>query len=306
MFRNNRVLKQLSALIVVLGLGLVLAACGQSSTKKSSGSSNDKISVVTSTDFYGEVAKAVVGNKGTVTSIIDKPSMDPHDYEPTTATGKKVASANVVIANGIGYDSWMNKLVSKDSKTDFIKVGESIMHKKNGDNPHLWYNPKTMPALAKALAAKFAKMQPKNKAYFQKNAEKYINSLKPVSAQLNQLKAKAAKSTNKNVFVSEPVFDYAIEAMGFKVGNKGFEEAVENETDPTPKMLAQMHKGLQNRKVAFFVYNKQVSSKTIENLAKMAKQNDVPVLEVTETLPAGHTYKTWMLDQYKALNNILK
>lgn len=302
MFKTHRFLKRLAAVVAVFSLGIVLAACGQTSGQKKSG----QINVVTSTDFYGEVARAVVGDKGTVKSIINKPSVDPHDYEPTPAVAKEVAGADVAVANGIGYDTWMNKLVSHGHDTTFLKVGENVMHKKDGDNPHLWYNPKTMPALANALAAKFGTLQPKNKAYFQKNAQKYIESLKPINAELDQLKATAKKTANKAVYVSEPVFDYAIEAMGFKVGNHGFEEAVENETDPSPKMLTDMHQGLKKRQVAFFVYNKQVTSKTVQNLVAMANENRVPVLKVTETLPAGHDYKSWMLDQYRALNQILK
>lgn len=300
MVAKTKWFKRVAALIAVFSIGVILVGCGQS--KKAADS---KINVVTSTDFYGEVARAVVGNKGTVKAVINKPAMDPHDYEPTPAVAKEVAKADVVVANGIGYDSWMNKLVTTDNKSGFVRVGEDVMHKQNGDNPHLWYDPATMPALANALAARFAKIQPKQKAYFEKNAKRYIQSLKPVQTELNQLKATAKVASNKAVYVSEPVFDYAIEAMGFKVGNHGFEEAIENGTDPTPSMLAAMHEGLKKRNVAFFVYNKQVDSKTVQNLVTMAKENQVPVLQVTETLPAHHDYKSWMLEQYQQLNSIL-
>ncbi len=295
---------KLFALIVAL-FSVLLFVAGCSSNGGSSAKS-EKINVVTTTDFYGEVAKAVAGDKGKVTSVINNPNVDPHDYNPTTKIGTEVAKANVVVANGVGYDTWMSKLVKDNSKVKYIRVGELLMGKKDGDNPHLWYKPETMPKLANALAAKFGKMQPKNKAYFKKNAKKYIDSLKPVNDKIDSLNAIAKKSKSKDVYVSEPVFDYALEAAGFKVGNKKFEEDTENGVDQAPSTIKNMQAGIKGKKIAFFVFNKQVDSKTVDNMVSLSKKNNVPVLPVTETLPAGKTYKTWMLSQYTQLEKILK
>ncbi|KRK78865.1 metal ABC transporter solute-binding protein [Companilactobacillus nodensis] len=295
-------LKALIATIGIILLGIILTACGNSNK---SSANDSKIKIVATTDFYGEVAKAVVGNKGSVESIINKPGVDPHDYEPTTAIAKDVSGADLVIANGLGYDSWMNKL-GKRSDSSFIKVGENILNKKTGANPHLWYNPATMPALANRLAKELSKKQPDNKKYFEANTKKYIASLKPVQNELTELTNKAKATTNKNVYVSEPVFDYAINAMGFKVGNKDFEKAVENGTDPSPTVVKNMRQGILEGKIAFLVYNSQSDSKTVDNMIKLAKENNIPILKVTETLPAGKTYKDWMLSQYQQLNKILE
>lgn len=294
--------KKITLTIGVILLGIILTSC---SAKKST-SHSDKINIVTTTDFYGEVAKAVVGNKGNVTSIINNPAIDPHDYEPTTEIAKKVSRADITVANGIGYDSWMNKLSSDSQDSVFIKVGEDIMNKKTGDNPHLWYNPKTMPKYANYLANELGKKRPKDKKYFENNAKKYINSLKPVNNELSKLKKTAKNTKNKDVYVSEPVFDYSIKAMGFTIGDKDFEKAIENGTDPSPKVVKDMRNGLRNKKVTFLVYNEQAQSKTVDNLVSLAKKHDIPVLKVTETLPAGKTYKEWMLSQYRQLNKILE
>lgn len=106
---------------------LVLAGCSNKTANKSNDS---KIKIVTTTDFYAEVAKAVVGDKGTVTSIINNPAIDPHDYEPTTNVAKQVSKADITVANGLGYDSWMNKLNQDDNST-YIKIGENVMNKKS-------------------------------------------------------------------------------------------------------------------------------------------------------------------------------
>ncbi|GAA2971110.1 metal ABC transporter solute-binding protein, Zn/Mn family [Lentilactobacillus parakefiri] len=293
-------IKALMLALIVVALGIGLAGCSSSSS-----SSNGKIKITATTDFYGEVAKKVAGNKGDVTSVITNPNVDPHDYQSSTKIAKETVGSKIVIANGIGYDGWMNNLVKDSSKVDYIKVGEDLMDKKNGDNPHLWYNPATMPKLANTIATKLGKLQPKSKAYFKKNAKKYIASLKPINDKIAQLKQLAATKKNKDVYVSEPVFDYALEATGFKVGDTQFENDTEKGVDPSPQTIRTMQNGIKNHKIAFFVFNKQVDSKTVNNLVALAKKNKVPVLPVTETLPANKNYVSWMDSQYAELINIL-
>lgn len=285
-------------ILAIFALILVLTGCSNS-TK----SSSNKISIVASTNFYGEVAKKVVGDKGTVTSVIKNSATDPHDYEATTATAKKVSKANFIIANGLGYDSWLSKL-AKNSDGKLISVGEDVMNLKSGDNPHIWYNPTMMAKLANQLAADLGKKYPKNKAYFEANAQKYIKSLQPIQDKIDAIKA--TNTSNTSVYVSEPVFDYALSALGYNVTNKDFENAIEKDADPSPKSIKAMQAGIKNKSIRFFVDNKQVSSNTVSNMTKLAKQNNIPVLKVTETIPNGMTYKEWMLSQYNDLEKLLK
>jgi len=289
-------------IITLLTILMVISGCAK---KEASTDNAQKLTIVTTTDFYAEVAKAVVGNKGTVSSIINNPAIDPHDYEPTTQTAKKVSRADITVANGLGYDSWMNKLTKDDNASD-INLGKDVMHLKMGANPHIWYNPETMPQYARYLAKKLAQKQPNNKAYFEKNAQNYIDSLQPIQKELTTLKQKAQTGDNKAVYVSEPVFDYSIKALGFQVDNKSFESAIEKGTDPTPKTIKDMQQGIKNKQISFFVLNTQTDSKLINNLVQLAKENDIPILKVTETLPHKMTYRQWMLSQYQDLNKILK
>lgn len=301
MFSGKKI--RLGVLTLILAIGIILGGCSPHSEHNEKQSS-EPIKVVTSTDFYSEVAKAVVGNKGTVSAIINKPSMNPHDYEPTPNVAKEVHGADVVVANGVGYDTWMNKLADGGNDT-YIKVGNDLLGKKDGDNPHLWYLPSTMPILANALAKQFAKKQPENKKYFERNAEKYVKSLSGINDEIEKIKKMSLKINQKQVYVSEPVFDYAVNTLGFRVANKIFEMAVENQSDPAPKAISKMQDGLKKHQVAFLVFNKQVDSKTVNNLVDVAKKNNVPVLPVTETLPANEDYAEWMTNQYKQLAQIL-
>lgn len=295
-------MKRLLAGISVALLAIFAVACGSNGTAKQSSSNGSKIQVVASLDFYGEVAKAVGGNKVSVQSIINNPAVDPHDYEPTTKVGKSVASADLVVASGIGYDGWMDKVVkSADKSKNYLRVADDLMNKKEGDNEHIWYDPRTMPKLANTLADKFAKKDPADKATFKANAKKYIASLDDLNTLINKLKSKV---NGQLVDVSEPVFGYALDYLGYKVNDDHFSKSTEDGTDYSAKDIHGIETDIKEKKIAFFVNNIQASSKTVNQLVKLAEQNNVPVLKVTETLPKGKNYRTWMTSQYQQLEKI--
>ncbi|MEN2682002.1 metal ABC transporter solute-binding protein [Lacticaseibacillus paracasei] len=295
-------MKRLLAGISVALLAIFAVACGSNGAAKQSSSNGSKIQVVASLDFYGEVAKAVGGNKVSVQSIINNPAVDPHDYEPTTKVGKSVASADLVVASGIGYDGWMDKVVkSTDKSKNYLRVADDLMNKKEGDNEHIWYDPRTMPKLANTLADKFAKKDPADKATFKANAKKYIASLDDLNTLINKLKSKV---NGQLVDVSEPVFGYALDYLGYKVNDDHFSKSTEDGTDYSAKDIHGIETDIKEKKIAFFVNNIQASSKTVNQLVKLAEQNNVPVLKVTETLPKGKNYRTWMTSQYQQLEKI--
>ena len=131
------------------------------------------------------------------------------------------------------------------------------------------------------------------------NGEKYL-------AKIDKIKqlAKANKGDQKPVFVSEPVFDYALQGAGYKIGDKKFEEAIENGTDPSPKTINEMNNAIKQKKIAFFVNNTQASSSTVKSFVKLAKKNNIPVLNVRETIPNNTTYLAWMKENYQKLADI--
>lgn len=292
---KSKITKFISIIGLVGLLALVTTACAD---KKEATNQSDKISIVTTTNVYSDIAKNIVGKYGTATAIIDKSSIDPHDFNPTTADAKKLTKANIIVANGLGYDSWMNKLAKSVDKKPVL-VGEDLMGLKKGDNPHIWYNLNMPTKYVDYLVKRLSKLDKKHAAYFKANGEKYL-------AKVDKIKnlVKTDKSNKKPVYVSEPVFDYALEEAGYKVGDKEFEEAIENGTDPSPKMINQMNTEIKEKKIAFFVNNTQASSSTVKAFVKLAKKNNVPVLNVRETIPNNTTYLAWMKENYQNLANI--
>lgn len=273
---------------------------------KTNNSAQKPIRVVTSLNFYGETAKEVAGKYGKVTSIIDNASVDPHDYQPGTAQANQVGNANVVIENGLGYDEWLNKVVKSNSQRyspKVINVGQ-LMGKRSGDNEHLWYEAVTMKKLAQRLANQYSRIDPAHRDYYQQNTQKYIASLKPLDREIAQIKANVNSENNK-VAVSEPVFDYSLTALGYQVVDQHFEKAIEDGNDPSPQDIQQLQSAIKNHEIAFFVENSQTSDHVVNGLVKLARENNVPVLKVTETKPNNtKNYQEWMLKQYRALSRI--
>lgn len=294
---KSKITKFISIMGLVTLLSFIVVGC---SNKQNSTSQSDKISIVTTTNVYSDIAKNIVGKYGTATAIIDKSSVDPHDFDPTTADAKKVAQANIIVANGLGYDSWMNKLAKSVDKKPVL-VGEDLMGLKSGDNPHIWYNLDMPTKYVDYLVKRLSKLDKKHAAYFKENGEKYL-------AKIDKIKkvAQANKGDQKPVFVSEPVFDYALQEAGYKIGDKEFEEAIENGTDPSPKTINEMNNSIKQKKIAFFVNNTQASSSTVKSFVKLAKKNNVPVLNVRETIPNNTTYLAWMKENYQKLADIQK
>ena len=294
---KSKITKFASIIGLLTLLSLIMVGC---SNKQDSAKQSDKISIVTTTNVYSDIAKNIVGKYGTATAIINKSSIDPHDFDPTTADAKKVAQANIIVANGLGYDSWMNKLAKSVNKKPVL-VGEDLMGLKSGHNPHIWYNLDMPTKYVDYLVKRLSKLDKKHAAYFKENGKKYL-------AKIDKLKqlAKVNKDNQKPVFVSEPVFDYALQAAGYKIGDKEFEEAIENGTDPSPKTIKEMNSAIKEKKIAFFVNNTQASSSTVKAFVKLAKKNNIPVLNVRETIPNNTTYLAWMKENYQKLADIKK
>jgi zinc/manganese transport system substrate-binding protein len=259
------------------------------------------IRVLTSLNFYGETAQAVAGKYGQTISLINSASVDPHDYQPGTAQAQKMEQANVVIENGLGYDAWLAKLAASTADHHFvtINVGRQVAGRHAGDNEHVWYQPTTMKKLALKLADQYSRLDPSHASYYHQRAKKYLASLASLDHEIGLVKQHVG--TKRAVAVSEPVFDYALDALGYHVIDQHFEKAIDDGNDPSPKDISRLQSAIKHRQIAFFVENKQTSDKVVDNMVSLAHKHGVPVLRVTESKPAKTTYAEWMLRQYREL-----
>jgi zinc/manganese transport system substrate-binding protein len=274
---------------LALALGLILT------TSPSTRAADGKLSVVAAENFYGDVAHQIGGDDVAVASIMSNPDQDPHLFETTPGVVKQIASAQIVILNGADYDPWMDKLLKASPKPGRTAiVVADLVGKKAGDNPHLWYDPGTMPAAAKALAEAFAKADPAHKDDYAARLKTFLTSLTAINERIAAIRGKFAGAP---VTASEPVFGYMAGALGLKMRNERFQLSVMNDTEPSARDFAAFEDDLKTHKVRIMFYNKQASSKTVQHLVDIARAAKIPVVGVTETAPPGLLYQEWMLTQ---------
>src|SRR5471032_1396966 len=284
---------------LVLALLLAVAPGAQFSAFAADG----KLAVVAAENFYGDIVRQIGGEQTDVVSIMSNPDQDPHLFETTPGVVRQIAGAQLVILNGANYDPWMEKLLAvapRPGRT--VITAAELVHKKAGDNPHLWYAPATMPAVAKALAAAFTKADGTHAADYAARLAATLASLERIAQRVAQMKAKHGGAA---VTATEPVFGPMAEALGLTMRNQNFQLAMMNDTEPSARDVAAFENDLKEHKVKVLLYNSQVSEKLTLRLLDIAKQAKVPVVGVTETQPANLSFQDWMLGELDALDKAL-
>ncbi len=274
---------------ILLGVAAALAVAVAAAPVRAA---EKKIAVVAAENFYGDVARQIGGDRISVTSVLGNPDQDPHLFEVTPAIVRRIAAANVVIYNGAAYDSWMDKLLEVSAAPGrAVIVAADLVHSKAGDNPHLWYDPPTMPAVATALAAALGTMDPAHKDGYAARLKTFLASLAPLDEKIAALRAKYAGAP---VTATEPVFGDMAAALGLVMRNASFQLAVMNNTEPSARDLAQFEDDLKKQKVRAMFYNTQAADRLVRRLVELARADGVPVVGVTETCPPDLSYQAWM------------
>jgi zinc/manganese transport system substrate-binding protein len=299
---------------IVLVVILTLAACSGAPSAASHPSGGSPVSstpapsslaIVAGENFYGDLATQLGGSHVRVTSILSDPSVDPHLYESNVDNAKAVGAASLVIKNGMGYDAFMDKLLAASPRPAriVVDVGQA-MGAQDGANPHLWYKPDTMPRLAQVLTDRLSQLDPANSADFNAGLQRFNTSLKPLQDRIATMKAKDA---GLKVLPTEPVFDYTADALGLEVVDKegAFQRAVEEGNDPPADAVGKFRQQLASHAIKALIYNSQAVTPITSQMQNTAKQNNVPVVGVTETEPPGKNYQQWMLDQLDQLQRAL-
>jgi zinc/manganese transport system substrate-binding protein len=261
------------------------------------------VPIVAAENFYGDVAQQIGGADVTVMSVLSNPDQDPHLFEASPSVARAVAQARIVICNGIDYDSWMERLLRATSGVGRSAIiVAALVGRKPGDNPHIWYDPATMPALAKALADELSRADPPHAAGYRQRLAQFERSMQPIQTKIAALRARLAGTP---VTATEPVFGDMLDALGMTVRNLPFQRAVMNNTEPSASDITAFESDLRNRRVRMLIYNRQATDPIADRMMKIAHEARVPVLGVTETEPSGQSYQAWMLGVLDAVDRAL-
>lgn len=290
---------------VAVAAVLLASACSSAGVlpSGSSGSSGSaRIVAVGAENQYASVIRQVGGRYVQASAIMTNPNADPHTFEASTRIAREIGGAQLVVQNGLGYDTFMNSIenATPDSGRKVIDVQKLLGLPDSTPNPHLWYKPGTMPAVAGAIAAALAALDPAHASYFRANARTFAASL---AGWNRAIAAFRAEYPSTPVAVTEPVADYMLQAAGADIRTPfAFQADIMNGVDPSAQDVALVKSLFTSHKVKVFLYNQQVTDSLTQSLISLAGQNGIPVVGVYETMPTpGYDYQSWMLAEVRAL-----
>jgi zinc/manganese transport system substrate-binding protein len=265
----------------------------------------DGLHVVAGENFWGSIASQIGGSDATVSAVVTDPNADPHDYESTADDARTFATADYVILNGAGYDSWGAKLVAGNPNPNrkVLDIG-ALVGKSDGENPHLWYDPDYVNAAAKQMEADMASLDPAHAEAYERNYQALVQKL---SAYQGQIAAIKQQYGGTQVAATEDIFEYLAAAAGLDlVSPPAFTEAVAEGEDPPAASVAAFENQLKSGQVKVLVYNEQTVTPLTETVKKIAQDENIPIVGITETVsPVGASFEEWMGSEVTDLENAL-
>jgi zinc/manganese transport system substrate-binding protein len=289
----------LTVSFVALALSVALAGCGSAARAPRPG----QIAAVGAENQYANVIQQIGGRYVSVTAIMSNPNTDPHSFEASPSVANTVSAARLIVQNGVGYDTFMESIeaAAPNSARRVINVQKLLGLPDSTPNPHLWYSPKTMPAVAAALAKAMTRLQPAHGSYFAANLKRFDLALRPWLRAIAHFKAMYPSTP---VATTEPVGDYLLQAAGARnLTPWGLQADIMNGIDPAAQDITLQDGLFSGHRARAFVYNEQVTDTLTLAFKAAAARAGIPVVGVYETMPSGYTYQSWMLAEVRALQD---
>jgi zinc/manganese transport system substrate-binding protein len=287
---------------VVAALALIIAGCGSIAATTTGG----KVRVVAAENVWGSIARQIGGTHASVESIIANPAEDPHSYEPTTIDARAMATAQLAIVNGIGYDPWAPKLLAANpvSGRVTLSIGD-IVGLREGDNPHRWYDPGDLRHVAETIGADLAMLDPSDSAYFTRRVSEFETQ---GLAGYDRLIARIHdRYLGTPMGASESIFAPLAPALGLSlITPPGFMNAVAEGTDVTARDTVTAERQITARHIRVWVFNAQNVTPETKRLNGLAAAAHIPVVSITETLsPSTDSFQQWQVAQLQRLQSAL-
>jgi len=282
-------------------LGLFILALGSIPAH----ADNAALRVVAAENFWGSLVSQLGGSHVSVVNVVSDPNADPHEYESNANTAKMFTTANYVILNGAGYDSWGDKLLSAGTKMDrkVLKVAD-LLGKKEGDNPHFWYDPDYVNQVIAQMEQDLISLDPSNTGYYK---EQYAALQKALGIYQNRIASIKAQFGGTPVGSTESIFVYLATPLGLDLlSPKEFMDEVAEGNDPPVQSVVEFQGLLKDKKIQLLVYNEQTVTPITETIKKMAADAGIPVVGITETIqPPDVSFQEWMNAELIFIENAL-
>jgi zinc/manganese transport system substrate-binding protein len=292
--------------VAAIGASCSTTSPAPSTTSSGTPANGPKLPVVATINAWGSIAAQVGGDRVQETSIITDPNTDPHAYEPSPTDGRTVADAKVVVENGIGYDAWVDKLLSANPNSQrlVVNVGQTVGVAEGG-NPHQWYSPDSVAKVVDAITNAYKKADPADAGYFDQQRSLFLNEgLAKYHSAIADIKNKYAGTP---VGASESIFAPLSDALGLNlITPPEFLKVISEGSDPSTADKATVDHQIAAKAIKVYVFNSQNSTPDVQALVDAAKAQGIPVASVTETLaPANASFQDWQTTQLSGLADAL-
>lgn len=297
---QRKILLLFVSTIILVVIGLLIKGIKHNTPSEAT------IQVVAAENFWGSLASQIGGKYVHVTSIVSDPNADPHEYESSTVNARAIAGAQYVIINGAGYDSWANKLLNAEpSNRRTVLSVASLLGKKEGDNPHFWYDPTYVRTVTVQIEQDLERIAPERAHYFKQ--QYHILSLQLATYE-HTIATIHARFAGTKVAATEDIFQYLANATELNlISPPPFIQAVAEGNDPPTNSVTLFEQQLASGQVHVLVYNKQTVTPLTESMKELATAQHIPMIGITETIqPPNTPLQQWMntelMDLDKALN----
>jgi zinc/manganese transport system substrate-binding protein len=225
-----------------LALAILLAALATSAAAQ------EKLNIVATFSILADFVKNIGGDRVAVTALVG-PNGDAHVYQPTPGDAKTLAAARVVVANGLGFEGWMGRLVkASGTKAPLIVATTGLKPRKSSDehgheaDPHAWQSVANAKIYVANIRDALAAADPAGQATYEANAAAYLAKLDALDAEVRATVEKIP-AERRRIITTHDAFGYFAAAYGVAfIAPQGVSTEAEVSAKDVARIITQIRK----------------------------------------------------------------
>lgn len=296
----RNVAKTAIACVIASAMAISLAACGSQETKpKKTKTAEKPISVVSTIDTWGSLAKEIGGDDVKVTSILSGSDTDISSFKPNSKNSKDIQDAQVLLVNGAGYDDWITKIRPKNA--EFISAASTV-GALNGDNPYLWFSNDARNAVASAVTEALTRVKPDKRKVFNDRLSQWQDREK----KLEEYIKKFSKEHSSLQYAStSSILFWLMSDIGLKDSTpKSYSDAINQGNLPDKSSIDEFQKLIEGRHIDILINDTQQSDDNYNRLVGIAGRSYTSTVSVSELMPSyAKSLDQWITKICDDMNN---
>jgi ABC-type Zn uptake system ZnuABC Zn-binding protein ZnuA len=199
---------------------LLAAGCGGGERTGATGGGSERLQVVATTTPVQDFVRVIGGDKVAMTGIL-KPGVDAHEFEPSPADIDAIARADVVVANGVGLEKWLDDTIKSAGfsgpvvdASKGVPLRQGVGAEAGEPDPHIWHNPRNAKVMVGNIAEALAAADPADAATYRANLAAYTSQLDALDADIAR---RIDGLANRKLVTNHDAFGYYADRYGLEV-----------------------------------------------------------------------------------------